>query len=179
MRILSDMRLSQGVFAALLCFALAGTVSAALALQYIWGFLPCELCLLERIPYYIGAVLAALAFAAALCHFSPKWAALLFLLIAGLMFYDAAVSAYHVGVELKYWQGPSSCSSAHLGAVPATADSLLENMNAAPVIPCDQIPGTIFGISFAGWNGIATFTFGIFAVFAAWFPFARRRTHSV
>ncbi|KAA6405754.1 disulfide bond formation protein B [Candidatus Tokpelaia sp.] len=178
MRLLSDIRLLQGSFAALLCVVLTGTVALALALQYIGGFLPCELCLLERIPYYIGASLAALAFVAALCRCPPKWVAFLFIFIALLMFYDAALSVYHVGVELKYWPGPDGCSLA--AAQAQQAGSLLDSLNdSARIIPCEVPAGYIFGISFAGWNALATFFFALCAVFAARFPLTRaRRQHS-
>jgi len=174
MRLLSDTRLLQGCFAAGLCVILTATVSAALALQYIWGFLPCELCLMERIPYYIGASLAALAFVAALCRCPPKWVAFLFILIALLMFYDAALSVYHVGVELGYWKGPTGCSLA--AAQAQQSGSLLDSLeNSVRIIPCEVPAGYIFGISFAGWNAIAAFFFALCAVFAARFPFAHGR----
>jgi len=174
MRLLSDIRLLQGSFAALLCVLLTGTVALALALQYIGGFLPCELCLLERIPYYIGAGLAALAFIAALCRYPPKWVAFIFILIALFMFYDSALSVYHIGVELKYWPGPAGCSLA--AAQAQQAGSLLDSLNdSVRIIPCEVPAGYIFGVSFAGWNAFATFFFALCAVFAARFSFTRAR----
>ena len=35
-----------------LAIAAAGTVGAALVLQYVYGYAPCKLCLTERLPYY-------------------------------------------------------------------------------------------------------------------------------
>lgn len=171
MRIPTNLRALQAVFAALLLAGLAGTVATALALQYIWGFLPCELCLLERIPYYAGAALMVFALAALRFRSPPKWAAVLFVITGLLMLADAALSLYHVGVELKYWAGPTACSSFALSALPADTNALLANLNSLNIIPCDRPAGYIFGLSFAGWNAVATFAFALFAAFAAWFPF--------
>jgi len=166
----SDSRSWQIILSLLLFWGLVCTVGAALALQYIGGFLPCELCLLERMPYYAGAVLMVIAFLAA-CARRPRLAWLMFILTAALMFYDFGLSVYHVGVELHYWPGPSACSSANAGALPARASDLMAGLNMARIIPCDVAGGYIFGISFAGWNAIACLGFAIFAAFAAWFPF--------
>jgi disulfide bond formation protein DsbB len=48
----------------LVLIACAAVLIAALGLQYIWGYQPCELCLKERYAYYAGIVLAVLASAA-------------------------------------------------------------------------------------------------------------------
>ena len=44
-----------------LLVAMAATVGTALGFQYIGGYIPCKLCLEERIPYYVGVPLMALA----------------------------------------------------------------------------------------------------------------------
>lgn len=177
MRILSNLRSLQLLGAFLLFCGLGGTVGSALALEHIGGFVPCELCLLERVPYYIGLGLLALAFFTVLCGFSPKFAAALFLCVALLMLYDAGLSLYHVGVELKYWPGPVSCSSPSLANLPAQASSLLENLNKTRITPCNVPAGYIFGISFAGWGCIAAVIFTCCAAFAAYFPFYARRKY--
>jgi len=168
---LMSLRGAQTVCAALLFLGLAGTVGMALALQYGWHYHPCELCLLERMPYYVGAALMVIGFLTAIAGWR-RLTCLLFIIIALLMLYDFGLSIYHVGVERHYWPGPTACASATASALPAQAGDLLSGLaNSQVIIPCDIAGGYIFGLSFAEWNVLACLGFAIFAAFAAWFPF--------
>jgi len=157
-------------FAALLFCFLAGAGGAALILEYFFHFMPCELCLLERKPYYIGAAVMAVTFLCAYFHAPRKWAAIGFIIVALLMLSDIGLSVYHVGVELKYWPGPTACASMGLRGMPISAENMLGSINNTIVIPCDIPAGYIFGISFAGWNGIAAFCYLIIAALALYLP---------
>ena len=42
---------------------MAATVGTALGFQHIGGYIPCKLCLEQRMPYYVGVPLMALAVA--------------------------------------------------------------------------------------------------------------------
>ena len=48
-----------------LAVAMAAVVGTALGFEHIGGFIPCKLCLEERIPYYTGVPVALLAAIAA------------------------------------------------------------------------------------------------------------------
>ena len=48
-----------------LALAMAATVGTALGFQHIGGYIPCKLCLEQRMPYYIGVPLMLLAALAA------------------------------------------------------------------------------------------------------------------
>src|SRR6185437_11343502 len=82
-------------------------IAGAWLFQMAGGLAPCELCLLERWPYYIAIPLLLLAFATGLRR---GFAALLITLV--LMFYLAGsvLAFYHVGVELHWFAGPSACT---------------------------------------------------------------------
>ena len=55
----------HAITALFLAVAMAATVGAALGFQHIGGYIPCKLCYEQRMPYYAGAPLMALAFLAA------------------------------------------------------------------------------------------------------------------
>jgi disulfide bond formation protein DsbB len=106
--------------------------------QYAFGLFPCEMCWWQRYAHF-----AALALALLSTVVPPKrvWVALagVAILVAGLL------GAYHAGVEYKWWEGLTTCSSTSSG------HSLEDIMN-APLIRCDEPQWTLFGISLAGYN---------------------------
>jgi disulfide bond formation protein DsbB len=77
------------------------------------------------------------------------------LLLAGglLMAYGVALGTYHAGVEWAWWQGPTDC-----GAVESvdTGGSLLDALNNVVPPSCDKAALRVLGLSFAGWNVIAS-----------------------
>lgn len=152
----------------LLMLASAGTLLAALFFQYVVGLAPCVLCIWQRWPYV--AVLALGAAALALGRRKGPRAALLALMGAVLLA-GAGIAVFHVGVEQHWWAGTSGCG------VTATADSvdaLRAQILAAPVVRCDEVSWSLFGISMAGFNALISAALAAFAFMAA--LDARRRT---
>lgn len=87
------------------------------------------------------------------------------LTLAGLVFLaGAGIAAFHVGVEQHWWQGLASCG----GNLPQarTVEELRAALLAQPVVRCDEVAWSLFGISMAGWNFL--FSLGLAALsFAA------------
>ena len=54
----------QTLTAGFLAIAMAGVVGSALLFEHVGGYIPCKLCLEQRLPYYIGAPLMLVALAA-------------------------------------------------------------------------------------------------------------------
>ncbi len=96
--------------AALLLASSLTTIAGAWAYEKL-GYLPCELCYKERVPYYAAIALAPLAGWAAQTG-RAGLARGAFLLMALLFAGNAALSIYHSGVEWKIFAGPSDCSGA-------------------------------------------------------------------
>ena len=123
-------RLALGVPALLL--------GGAYVSQYGFGLVPCEMCWWQRYPHFAAVLLGLLSTVVA-----PKrlWIGLagVAILISGL------IGAYHAGVEYKWWEGITTCSS-------TAASNSLEDILNAPLIRCDEPQWTLFGISLAGFN---------------------------
>ncbi len=133
------------------------------------GFLPCELCYKERIPYYAALALAPLgAFAAQTGREHVARAA--FLLMALLFAGDAVLSLYHSGVEWKIFAGPSDCSGP-LTTAPSVED-FMKQLQATRVVRCDEPNLWIFGLTLANWNIAICAALAALAGYAWW---ARRR----
>jgi disulfide bond formation protein DsbB len=90
---------------------------------------------------------------------------LLLILLALLFLTDAGIAGFHVGVEQRWWEGLSTCS----GYVNVTDDinAAVDAIMNAPLIKCDEIAWSLFGVSMAGYNmilalGMALFCFKSF-----------------
>ena len=127
----------------------AALLAGAFAFQYIGGLAPCHLCLLQRYPHGAAVAIGALALlipGTLLGRLLP-WAGALAALTT------AAYGAYHSGVERHWWAGPDTCTSGPIGQL--SAKDLLAQIQAAPVVQCDQVAWEMFGLSMASWNMLA------------------------
>lgn len=146
--------------------ALAGAGSAAvlagaLVFQSL-GFAPCELCILQRWPHLAAAVLAMLLWA--LWHKAPALRPLAYA-GAALMGLSSGLGLYHSGVERHIFAGPDSCTSGPVGTL--SASDLLAQINAAPLVRCDEIVWDIFGITMPNLNAAASLGFAALWLWAA------------
>jgi disulfide bond formation protein DsbB len=134
-------------------------LGAAFAFQYLGGLAPCILCIWQRYPYGIVIALGALAFLLA----GNLAAARVLIALAGLVLLaDAAIAAFHVGVEQKWWAGTAECGGT-LGTG-MTAEDLKAQLLAAPVVRCDEVAWSLFGISMAGYNFLLALAGGLAAL---------------
>ncbi|SDQ90734.1 Disulfide bond formation protein DsbB [Rhizobiales bacterium GAS113] len=173
-----DTALPQGVAlpsrAALTALVLAAlAIGGAWVSQLFFGLQPCELCLLERWPYYVGVPLAALAVIAMRgavatsrnlggglgSSGSGTW---LLALVALVFLAGAGLGIYHAGVEWHFWEGPSACTGQY--AAPASTDDFLKSLEAGPSIRCDEAAIRILGLSLAGWNAVISLLIAAIAV---------------
>ncbi|MGD9715218.1 MAG: disulfide bond formation protein B [Thermomicrobiales bacterium] len=148
------------------------TILSAWGFQIIGGFEPCALCLEQRIPYYVALPLVLVSLVSAWID-RPAWLARGTLAMAGLVFlYGAYLGIHHAGVEWKWWAGPNDCAVG--GAMPMTADNLLEQLESVRIVSCTEASWRFpagWGLSFAGWNAVISLVLGIVAIAAA----ARKR----
>lgn len=139
-----------------LAVAMALVVGSALAFEHIGGFIPCALCLEQRTPYYIAIpvlLAGALAYVVGLPALVMRGA----VIVAGLlMAYGLYLSVYHAGVEWAFWQGPADCATTATSGIATDAGSLLADLDAVTPPACDQAAGRFIGLSFAGWNALAS-----------------------
>jgi len=128
----------------------AGALAGAWYFQLVVGLAPCPLCLEQRVPYYAAVPFALVG---ALCAaFGKVSYARVALALAGTMVAtSAALAVYHSGVEWGLWAGPSACSGT--GPV-ATGGNLLDSLQQARVVRCDEAPWRLAGLSLAGFNAL-------------------------
>jgi len=126
----------------------AALLAGAFGSQYLGGLYPCEMCWWQRYAHMAALVPAALAFTVA----AGTQRSRLFVLIAALAIaVSGAIGFYHAGVELRIFEGFTTCTSTAHGT---STEDLLKQIVAAPMVRCDQVQWSLFGISLAGWNAI-------------------------
>ncbi len=128
-------------------------IGTAWGYQLIGGYVPCKLCLEQRIPYYIGLPMALVALAA-LVTGRKGVAAILLLAVAAVFAYGAGLGIYQAGAEWQFWDGPNDCGGGT--AAPASASNMLQALQSTRVVSCTEASWRMLGLSFAGWNAVAS-----------------------
>jgi len=150
-----------------LLLGMAATVGTALGFEHIGGYIPCMLCLQQRIPYYAGLPVAALALAAIWLRWPSAVSRLLLAIIGVLMTVGLGLAIYHSGVEYGWWQGPASCGA--VASPVSTGKGILDAINTTIPPSCDSAAwrDPVVGLSFAGWNVLASAFWAVVAFRAA------------
>lgn len=139
-------------------------LTSAYAFEYLGGLAPCHLCWLQRYPHFAALALGALA----LMIRSAVLARLLALAGAAAALTTSALGAYHTGVERHWWPGPTTCTSGSIANI--SAKDLLAQIQAAPVVKCDEVAWQMLTLSMASWNML--FSLGLVVL---WLMAARKR----
>ena len=126
--------------------AAAAALIAALISQFGFDLQPCVLCLWQRWPYVAAIVLGL---AAILLRRNRPAAMVLTGLAVLAVVVSGGIGAFHVGVEQGWWEGTAGCGS--LSNTDDLAALRAQIMN-APIVRCDEVAFSLFGISMAGWN---------------------------
>jgi disulfide bond formation protein DsbB len=136
--------------AALLVAGPLALLGVAYAFEHLGGLVPCEMCWWQRY-----ALMAALALA--LLGWMLGRARALLALSALAVLAGAGIAVFHVGVEQHWWQGITACAAMPAGG--SNAD-IMGQILAQPVVRCDAIPWSLFGVSMAGWNALVSAMIG-------------------
>jgi disulfide bond formation protein DsbB len=126
------------------------------------GLAPCPLCLDQRNWHW--GVLAVSAAAFIVMRFRPGLSRWMLLLIGLVLLGSAAMGAYHVAVE-QHW-------------VVAQCDARIDPNDIRPLdfgetfeVPkCDEIAWSLWDVSMAGWNAIASLIMALFSFAVAAAP---------
>ena len=162
----NDASRTYAAYAAALTLGMVATVGGALGFQHIGGYIPCALCLLQRDPYYYG-IPVGIAAVLATSFRLPTWTVRSLLVVVGLlMLVGAGMGVYHSGVEWGFWEGPATCATSVTGTA-TNAGSLLDDLNAFHGPSCTEASLRVLGLSFAGWNVIASLILAAIAFLGA------------
>ena len=157
----SEPQINRAIPLALLVVAV-GALSSAYTAQYAFGLEPCILCLYQRVPYAIVGLLGIVGYLVS-GDAARRWvtalAALSFAIGAGLAF-------YHIGVEQHWWASAASCGGGDVSGAKVTVDQFKALLQQKPEKTCDEIDWTLFGISMAKYNAVASSGLAVIALVA-------------
>jgi disulfide bond formation protein DsbB len=155
---------SSQVARALIIAAASVAVLAAVWIFQGFGYQPCELCLNQRYVFYAAVPLALLTALVAnrSTHAVDRVG---FALLMAAFAANAALAAYHLGVEYHWWAGPTACTGTLTGSL--DVNDLVKALDSIKVVRCDEVQLRIVGLSLAGWNVLASAALAIYAALAA------------
>ncbi|WP_425450302.1 disulfide bond formation protein B [Virgifigura deserti] len=139
-----------------------GALAVALLAQYVGGLAPCALCLYQRYAYGAAILFAVIAF---LLRDRPALLRLVVGLAGLALLTSAGIGVFHVGVEQHWWAGSSACGGALDPNL--SLDELRAQIMNAPVVRCDEVAWSLFGLSMAGYNALYAGGFGLLVLWLA------------
>ncbi len=132
----------QNLFLTLLIFKVL-IILSAIYIEYILKVPACNLCLYQRIPYYLSILILFYII------FNKSTNIIPIISLAILMFVNIVLSIYHVGVEQQIISEPMLCRS---NSNIQNVDQLLENLKNNTFISCKDVNFTFLGFSLASIN---------------------------
>ena len=117
-------------------------------IQYVLGHQPCNLCLIERVPF-VSAIIVTL-----FCLISKKSEKIVFLILALIFFFALLISLYHYGIEQELIKESLVCDLKN-GNETLTAEELLRELK-KKTVSCKDVTFKIMGFSLATINAITS-----------------------
>ena len=124
---------------------------SAFFIEYILGHQPCNLCLIERIPYGLSIMIIIVIF---LTKKNQKFLVLLLILT---FIFSFAISFYHFGIEQGFFQESSVCGVKGSTEI-VTKEELLKQLG-EKIISCKDVTFRIFGLSLTSINIVISLLF--------------------
>ena len=128
-----------------LIFSLFALITAYI-IQYFLSHEPCNLCLIERVPYFAAVILISLIF------FLNKHEKLIALIVGLFFVFGAVVSFYHFGIEQGFFNESLVCDLDVNKTAVSTKD-LLKQLE-KEVVSCKDVTFRLLGLSLATFNTI-------------------------
>tara|TARA_B100001741_G_C16163701_1_gene419151 strand:+ start:76 stop:561 length:486 start_codon:yes stop_codon:yes gene_type:complete len=127
------------------------SLTIAYFIQYILGHKPCNLCLIERIPYIASIILISLIF------IINKFEKLISLILLLFFTFGSIISFYHVGIEQGFFSESLLCNIG-IGNENLTGEDLLKQLKNSSVISCKNVTFRFVGLSLATINTVISIT---------------------
>ena len=122
------------------------SLSIAYFIQYVLGHKPCNLCIIERIPYIAAIILISLIF------ILNRYQKIISSLILILFIFGAVVSFYHFGIEQGFFSESLVCDLGN--SQPLNKEDLLKQLKKTEIVSCKDVTFRFLGLSLATINTI-------------------------
>ena len=119
-------------------------ILAAYFIQYALGHQPCNLCLIERIPYIFSTIIISI------CLFTQKFEKITLIILSLTFFTATLLSFYHFGIEQGFIKESLVCDL-NSPNNELSREALLNQLKEVP-ISCKDVTFKVFGLSLATFN---------------------------
>ena len=119
-------------------------ILAAYFIQYQLGHEPCNLCLIERIPYFFSIIIISINL------FYQKFEKITLIVLSLIFFTATLLSFYHFGIEQGFIKESLVCNLS-VGDNFINPEELLKSLKEKP-ISCKDVTFRLFGLSLATIN---------------------------
>lgn len=120
------------------------SILVAYFIEYILGYQPCNLCLIERIPYVLALILIIFNYV-----FSKNEYFFIVLLVLTFLF-SFIISFYHLGIEQGFFEESAVCGLKNSSEI-ISKEELLKQLQVKNV-SCKDVTFRIFGFSLTTIN---------------------------
>ncbi len=135
---------NKSLFLNLILFVSFVALISAFFIEYILGHQPCNLCILERIPYVIAIVIILL-------NYKFSQFEKIFLVLLVIVFLTATIlSVYHFGIEQGFIEESLVCDLKN-GSEVTSKEEILKQLQEQKV-SCKDVTFKIFGLSLTTYN---------------------------
>ena len=125
------------------------SIGSAYFIEHILGHQPCNLCLIERIPYGLSIILIILN------YFLEKNEKFIILLLIIIFAFSLIISIYHFGIEQGFFEESAVCGLKNSAEI-ISKDELLKQLQEKN-ISCKDVTFRIFGLSLTSINILISF----------------------
>ena len=125
------------------------SIISAYFIEHILGHQPCNLCLIERIPYGLSLILIILN------YFFKKNQKFVILLLIIIFTFSLIISLYHFGIEQGFFEESAVCGLKNSAEI-ISKDELLKQLQEKN-ISCKDVTFRIFGLSLTSINILISF----------------------
>ena len=136
----------------ILIFSIFATL-AAYFIQYVLGHQPCNLCLIERMPYIFSIIIISIYL------FTEKFEKIVLISLSLIFFTATLLSFYHFGIEQGFIKESLVCDLNGLSNE-LSKEALLNQLREVP-ISCKNVTFEVFGLSLATFNIFISLILGV------------------
>ena len=126
---------------------------SAYFVEYILSYKPCNLCLIERLPYFFAIIIILL------CLTINKFYKIVFILLTITFAVGTILSFYHFGIEQGFFKESLVCTANNEINSLAKEDLIKELQK--KVVSCKDVQFTLLGLSLAIINTIISFILSV------------------
>ena len=127
-------------------FVISFSIISALIIEYVLNHKPCSLCLYERIPYFLSALLIIKIF------FFKKYEKITLLILFLIFAISTLLAFYHFGIEQGFFNESFVCNVEKQLTI-LSKENLLKELN-KNIVSCKDVTFRILGLSLAAINTI-------------------------